>query len=647
MQLTQKHRYIVKITYDAFIFVIAYIVYFSFLGINTLGQLSAPLLSVLGLHLLASLFCFYKIGLYRHVIRYFDVLFVHKILFPVICSSIALNILLVFFLGIDNAFFYSLVYVCTLLVGMAGARLVLYHMLVNAVTTGNSETKSVLIYGAGSAGVQLAHMLKYNQHYCVKGFVDDNLEKQGSVIFKYRVFPKEKIKQLSAHHDVQTVILAIPSATREQRTAIIDELLACKLEVKTIPSLESLLDESQPVSYIKELDIQDILGREEVSPNPDLLAQDIYQKTVLVSGAGGSIGSELCRQIIQQHPTRLLLLDVSEYNLYMIDKELNAHRVDKNTDNTIEIISLLGTIQSTERLREIFEHYPIDTVYHAAAYKHVPLVEHNIIEGVKNNIFGSHNLIQFAIKNHVKRFVLISTDKAVRPTNTMGATKRFAELIMQAYASLDHHTTISMVRFGNVLGSSGSVVPLFKHQIKQGGPITVTHKEITRYFMSIPEASQLVIQAGAMGKGGDVFVLDMGKPKKILDLAKNMITLSGLTHKDDNNPQGDIEICVTGLRPGEKLYEELLIGDDVNPTSHPKIMTADELSLAPAELDVFLNRLRFACVNSNYTEIRRVLLEAPLSFSPTDDNVDHILVCKEKHHSSFHSPTPKSEIKTG
>jgi len=324
------------------------------------------------------------------------------------------------------------------------------------VRNDTNKTKSVLIYGAGSAGVQLAHMLKYNQHYCVKGFVDDNLEKQGSVIFEYRVFPKEQIKQLTAHHDVQTVILAIPSATREQRTAIIDELLA----------------------------------------------QDIYQKTVLVSGAGGSIGSELCRQIIQQHPTRLLLLDVSEYNLYMIGKELSAHRDDKNTDKTIEIISLLGTIQSTERLREIFEHYPIDTVYHAAAYKHVPLVEHNIIEGVKNNIFGSHNLIQFAIKNKVKRFVLISTDKAVRPTNTMGATKRFAELIMQAYASLDHHTTISMVRFGNVLGSSGSVVPLFKHQIKQGGPITVTHKEITRYFMSIPEASQLVIQSGAMGKGG-------------------------------------------------------------------------------------------------------------------------------------------------
>lgn len=372
---------------------------------------------------------------------------------------------------------------------------------------------------------------------------------------------------------------------------------------------------------LKKISVVDLLGRDPVAPDDKLMGADITGKVVIVTGAGGSIGSELCRQIIRYRPAKLLLFELSEFSLYSIDKELFEFQTASNTH--IEVIPLLGSIQHRKRLFTIMKAYGVQTVYHAAAYKHVPMVEFNTIEGVRNNVYGTLFCAQAAIDADVETFVLISTDKAVRPTNTMGASKRMAELCLQALAAEPgQKTRFCMVRFGNVLGSSGSVVPVFEKQIAAGGPVTLTHEDITRYFMTIPEAAQLVIQAGAMGKGGDVFVLDMGESVKIIDLARQMIRLSGLEVKDENHPDGDIEIKVTGLRPGEKLYEELLIGDDVQKTTHPRIMTASEVMLPWSELSDILERMDSACKEMNQMALRQLLLEAPTGFTPKDDICD-------------------------
>jgi FlaA1/EpsC-like NDP-sugar epimerase len=435
---------------------------------------------------------------------------------------------------------------------------------------------TLLIYGAGHSGMQIASALRQSGQYFLAGYIDDSTQYQGSNINGLMVYPPKEIARLIDTHGVTDILLAMPSIDRARRNAILSDLRELQVHVRSLPDLVDLAQGHVTVLDIKELDPDDLLGREPVAPNRELIEKNILGKTVLISGAGGSIGSELCRQILQVGPKQLLLLDHSEYGLYAIESELRT-QLNANPQLKTELIPLLGNVRDAERLETIFTKWNIDTVYHAAAYKHVPLVEHNPSEGLQNNVLGTLNLALTAKKHHTANFVLISTDKAVRPTNVMGATKRFAELVLQALANQENSgTCFSMVRFGNVLGSSGSVVPLFREQIKAGGPVTLTHAEVTRYFMTIPEAAQLVIQAGAMAKGGEVFVLDMGQPVRIYDLAKRMVELSGLSVKNSETGSGDIEIVVTGLRPGEKLFEELLIGENPTSTPHPRIMMARE-----------------------------------------------------------------------
>ena len=406
-------------------------------------------------------------------------------------------------------------------------------------------------------------------------------------------------------HDVTDILLALPSITRERRNRIIESLRHLPVHIRTLPGMTDLASGRVTVQDFRELDIEDLLGRDPVPPNPELLARDLLRQVVLVTGAGGSIGSELCRQILRQQPSRLLLLDHSEYALYSIHHELEAWSAGRPVRT--EVIPLLGSVNHQARLREVCELHSPHTIYHAAAYKHVPMVESNPAEGARNNVFGTLNMARIARDCGVARFVLVSTDKAVRPTNIMGASKRMAELVLQAMAAEGGETCFSMVRFGNVLGSSGSVVPLFRRQLEAGGPLTVTHADVTRYFMTIPEAAQLVLQAGAMATGGEVFVLDMGEPVRILDLAHRMVELSGLSVRDATHPEGDIEIAITGLRPGEKLYEELLIGDNPTSTSHPRIMKAHEDCLSWSELQIQLDRLQRAAEAGDEVGIRAVL----------------------------------------
>jgi FlaA1/EpsC-like NDP-sugar epimerase len=468
--------------------------------------------------------------------------------------------------------------------------------------------RRVLIYGAGSAGRQLAAGLATSDEMQVIAFVDDDTTLQGSVLNGKRIYGPEGLDKLITKLGVADVLLAIPSASRSRRNEILELVRPTAATIRTLPGLADLAHGRVTVNDLRELDIDDLLGRDAVAPNQLLLAKNIAGKKILVTGAGGSIGSELCRQALQLRPEILLLVEQSEFNLYAIHQELE--RLAGNAQlKDVRIMPILGSVVDEARMDGVFATWKPDTIYHAAAYKHVPLVEHNPAEGVRNNIFGTLNVAQLAKKHAVRDFVLISTDKAVRPTNIMGATKRVAEQVLQALAAETSDTRFSMVRFGNVLGSSGSVVPLFRQQIKAGGPITITHEEITRYFMTIPEAAQLVIQAGAMAVGGEVFVLDMGDPVKILDLAKRMIDLSGLTLRDAEKPDGDIAIDFVGLRPGEKLYEELLIGDNPEPTGHAGIMKATDRFMAWPQLSDKFRQWRETGFADNSTEHRALLME--------------------------------------
>ena len=493
----------------------------------------------------------------------------------------------------------------------------------------------VLIYGAGSAGRQIAAALLHSREMLAVGFIDDDARLHNNTINGLRVFATNDLRLVINSQSITDVLLAIPSASRTKRNEILQSLQPYGLHVRSLPGLMDLAAGRVSLSDVAELDIDDLLGRDVVSPNKTLLAKNIHDKVVLVTGAGGSIGSELCRQILTQKPKTLLLFDNSEYALYTIHQELeffidnkfdDLAQVDNEvkTDNLPNVIPLLGSVYDENRINEIMKAWSPDTVYHAAAYKHVPLVEHNPTEGVNNNVFGTLCIAKACIKYQVANLVLISTDKAVRPTNVMGASKRLAEMILQALAKENSETIFSMVRFGNVLGSSGSVVPLFRRQINDGGPITLTHAEITRYFMSIPEAAQLVIQAGSMGTGGDVFVLDMGEPVKIIDLAKRMVVLSGLTLRDDTTPNGDIEIKITGLRPGEKLFEELLIGDNPQSTVHPKIMRASEQYLDFETLTIHLDKLKNSIENNNVLELKNVLSVIVDGYKSSTEIVDYV-----------------------
>jgi FlaA1/EpsC-like NDP-sugar epimerase len=468
-----------------------------------------------------------------------------------------------------------------------------------------SQRKRVLIYGAGSAGRQLSAGLANSDDMNVVGFVDDDRALHASVMNGKTIYAPTDLAELIEALEISILLLAIPSASRQRRNEIIDSVRGSHASIRTLPGMADLAHGRVTVNDLRELEIEELLGRDPVAPDPALLAQNLAGKTILVSGAGGSIGSELCRQILRENPKNLLLVEMSEYNLYSIHQELSKH-VDDNGIIT-NVVPMLSSVLQEQALDALIGEWQPDTIFHAAAYKHVPLVEHNVVEGVRNNVFGTHALASIARKHNVADFVLISTDKAVRPTNIMGATKRLAELILQSFALKSTNTRFSMVRFGNVLGSSGSVVPLFRQQIKQGGPVTVTHSDITRYFMTIPEAAQLVIQAGTMAKGGEVFVLDMGEPVRIIELAHTMIELSGLSVRDDATPDGDIAIEVTGLRDGEKLYEELLIGDNPAQTEHVRIMKANEDFLHWDELSPVLDQLRLAMDANDAQTLRKIV----------------------------------------
>lgn len=476
----------------------------------------------------------------------------------------------------------------------------------------------VLIYGAGNAGRQLAGAMANSHEMRVVGFLDDDDRLHGHVLNGLSIYSPADLPGLVNSLQVSTVLLAIPSVSRHRRNEMIAQMLRAHVQVRTLPAVSELAQGMVSTSDLRELDIDDLLGREPVSPNHILLGKNISDKVVLVTGAGGSIGGELCRQILAVAPTTLVLVEQSEFALYEIHQEL-AERTDN--DRTL-LVPVLASVRDAQRLRDIMSDWRPDTVYHAAAYKHVPLVEHNPIEGIRNNTLGTLTAARIAAEEGVTDFVLISTDKAVRPTNIMGASKRLAEMALQALADTPSKTRFSMVRFGNVLGSSGSVVPKFRRQIRDGGPITVTHPDMTRYFMTIPEAAQLVIQAGAMAKGGDVFVLDMGDPVKIFDLATRMIELSGLCVRSENNPDGDIEIEITGLRPGEKLFEELLIGNNPRPTSHPRIMKAHEEFLAWPVLQDKLQQLEALLDRRDVEGTKELLIELVAGYSPTDQGLE-------------------------
>jgi FlaA1/EpsC-like NDP-sugar epimerase len=522
-----------------------------------------------------------------------------------------------------------------------------------------------LIYGAGSAGRQLASAMANSHEIRVVGFLDDDDRLHGHVLNGLPIHNPADLAEILSVSPITDVLLALPSVSRQRRNDILNNLKPHKVAVRTLPGLSDIATGKVSLSDVRELDIDDLLGREPVKPNGLLLNLNTHHKTVLVTGAGGSIGSELCRQILKTNPKQLLLVEMSEFALYQIHQELQALLVGERTHPLvtaegaqgevvstlnlsgadapgIEIVPLLASVCDEVRMHEIMDTWKPHTVYHAAAYKHVPLVEHNPAEGVRNNVWGTLTCAEAAVRNGVRNFVLISTDKAVRPTNIMGATKRLAEMVLQALAEASAalaaqggrvpsaKTTFSMVRFGNVLGSSGSVVPLFREQIKNGGPITLTHADITRYFMTIPEAAQLVIQAGAMGQGGGVFVLDMGQPVKIIDLARRMVELSGLSVRDEARPDGDIEIAVTGLRPGEKLFEELLIGDNPKPTQHARIMKAHEPFLPWAQLEQKLNALSIAMSVNDVPVIRCMLQQLVSGYQPSGEVVDWVHMAQER-----------------
>jgi len=566
-------------------------------------------------YLLVPLFAvpvFIRFGLYRAIFRYTG-----QAALTVTAKAIAAYgfLLCVFLLAVQWPMVprsLGILQPLVFLILVGGSRAFARFWLAGRGVTADSRGRRLLICGAGTAGVQTAEAIAVSRQFEVLGFVDDDTTKIGRSINGLKVSSAALLPERVLQEGITDVLLAMPSASRQRRHEIIQSLNALPVHVRTLPSMADLASGRISMQDVRELDIEDLLVRAPVAPRPDLLASDLAGKAVWVTGAGGSIGSELARNIVEQRPRQLLLLDHNEFGLYVIYQELLGLCAAQGLE--VELVATLGSVVHADRMRALCLRYQPDTIYHAAAYKHVPLVENNAVEGVLNNVFGTRNLAQAALASGARRFVLVSTDKAVRPTNVMGASKRMAELVLQALAAQPGATCFSIVRFGNVLGSSGSVVPLFRQQLTSGGPLTVTHPEVTRFFMTIPEAAQLVLQAGAMGQGGDVFVLDMGEPVKIIDLARRMIQLSGLSVREPARPDGDIAICITGLRPGEKLFEELLIGDNPEPTPHPRIMKAHEAFLPWPILDVQLQALHSAAQGNDDRAIRSVLAQCVQGF---------------------------------
>lgn len=622
--LSRSVKQILMMLADAFMIVTALALSYALLDKDFFGQ-EQRFYFYLSLATTVSILVFIRIGLYRALVLYMGLQSGFLILQGVTVAS-SLFAASYFFVKTPESSDLSILpifwMIALLLIG--GVRF-LAKVLLQSLIQNFRPKEPVIIYGAGSSGMQLLVALQNGDQYLPVAFVDDSHNMLGNTVHGIRVYSPNSLYELIESYSVRQIFLAIPSATHGERKEILNRLEHLPVHVKTVPDLFDMVSGKVGVDEIREIDIEDLLGRDIVPPNPELLGACITGQSVMVTGAGGSIGSELCRQIIEINPYRLVLLDSFEFGLYKLEAELVKKLQSVEGGDRIEIVALLGSIGNRLQMENAIETFEVDTLYHAAAYKQVPMVEKNVVEGVQNNIFGTLVSAQAAEKFKVKNFVLISTDKAVRPTNVMGATKRFAEQVLQALAARKSLTKFSMVRFGNVLGSSGSVVPLFRHQISIGGPVTVTHPEVTRYFMTVQEAAQLVIQAGSMASGGDVFVLDMNEPIKIIDLARKMVHLMGYEVKDENSYRGDIAIEYTGLRPGEKLYEELLIGESVTGTEHPKILRAEEETLSWGDLESLLNKMDLACKQIDLKEIRKLLKEAVAGFEPNGEVNDQLL----------------------
>jgi len=577
------------------------------------------------------LFCvifFWYQGVYDSVVRYLDVSLI-AIIFKAITLACIINLGIRFLYGLVLDYYNPsnaepLITVVGWLVGLLSFTfLVISLRLIASIYLFDRQSeKRVVIYGAGSAGIQLASALRVSQEMQPVAFIDKNPSLQGTFLGGIKVLHPDMLERLSRKGKVDEVLLAMPSVSKATLTTLLKEIEKFSLKVRILPGLADLAQGKILVSELKEVDISDLLGRNEVEANQDLINKNIRDKVVLITGAGGSIGSEISRQVVKNKAKKIILLDSNEYALYSIQKEIESFA------EGLEVYSLLSNVNNKQRLKEACISFGVNTIYHTAAYKHVPLVEENPFEAVFNNILGTKICVEAAVESNVETFVLISTDKAVRPTNMMGATKRFAELILQSMSD-KYKTRMTMVRFGNVIGSSGSAIPLFQKQIKDGGPVTVTHPDVIRYFMSIPEAAGLVIQAGALGEGGDVFVLDMGEPVKIYELARRLINLSGMEVKDENHPEGDIEIIFTGLRPGEKLYEELLIGDKAHSTIHKQIFRAEEEYLSEEELETYIALIKEAEKSGNLIALRDILKKVVTGFIPDEEIVD--VVYKEQN----------------
>ena len=618
LSLSRPQKRILQVMADCILLVGSFILAMG-LRYDSFFFLSDPRIWVaIGVTLPVTIFLFAITGFYRAVIRY-----ISSRAFVTIARGIAVSA--VFLFVISQLFTLAVprsvpgIYAMIALISVGGLRFLLRELFRRELRRG---LKPVLIYGAGSSGQQLVASLLRGNDYLPLALIDDNPALQGTEVNGLRVISAKEMPPLIENFGIDLALLAMPSAPRSRRREIIEHLAELDVRVRTLPNMEDIIAGRARMSDIIDVSEEDLLGRDPIAPIPELMSANIKGKVVMVTGAGGSIGSELCRQILREGPHDLILFEQSEAALYMIQMELLA--LSGTSTNPPRLHCVLGSVQSERRLRDTLAQHAVDTVFHAAAYKHVPLVEENVAEGVRNNVFGTKTVLEAAIASGVSSFTLISTDKAVRPTNIMGATKRLAEMVCQAYAEVQPSIRISMVRFGNVLGSSGSVIPLFRQQIQAGGPITVTHADITRYFMSIPEAAQLVIQASAMARGGDVFLLDMGQPVRILDLAMRMAALSGLRPylETESGAEGDIAIRITGLRPGEKLYEELLIGSGSQGTEHQKIMMAQENFLPLATLAPLLDALDRATEKQDIDAVKALLLQAGTNYSGKDVSHD-------------------------
>lgn len=608
--LPKKTKVCLALMSDSFCIVYAYIFAF-ILRVDAFPrlELSSTWESFLVALILPTLFVFHIFGIYRIALRYLSVRSLLPLTASVIASSAILAVLNGYF-SIAMPRSIPFIYGILLFISILFTRIFIYSLYISMVYM--EKLSHAVVYGAGQSGRQLVKALQAGDKIVPVAFVDDNEELHGRTIHGIQVYSPEKIEYLKKKYKVEKLLFAIASATPSKRKEIMNKMIRHNLEMLTLPGISGLAEGHSERTELQEVSLEDLLGRDPIAPIDTLLDRNIKGHNVLVTGAGGSIGSELCRQAVTGGAKSLVLFELSEIALYTIVKELQATFPSMNT----RIIPILGNVQNKKQLLEIFTLFSVQTVYHAAAYKHVPLVEYNNIAAVQNNVFGTLACVEAAIESNVEHIVAISTDKAVRPTNLMGTTKRIAEMILQTHAGVRKNLDICMVRFGNVLGSSGSVVPLFKRQIAAGGPVTVTHPDIIRYFMTIPEAVQLVIQAGSMGNHGEVFVLDMGKPVKIADMAKKMISLSGLTVYDEATGQGDIRIDFTGLRPGEKLYEELLIDGAFAATQHPRIMQKDEGSLSFDHLQLLLAKLKICCETGDVAALQELCKVPEIAFHP-------------------------------